>query len=294
MAFWDNIRFPYFNMQELNLDWIMRELKRIAGYMPQDGNVGDILTRKSEGAAWEPPEAVNININALPEDTEIGDNDQLVFYDISAQANRKIKPPNLLDSMMSNGTPLMDGTASPGTSKKPARYDHKHPTDTSRQAALTGTQMNAVNSGAPAGCFSSDKLKIDNGGTGADTAADARKNIGLCFAAGDSYEETIFIPICGTFLYNSTMYFTIVTPKSLENITSITVSKLTGTACGVAGAVESSSATTEWTTMAGVTLAAVKADGDHIRLTLTKTSAFTSGTAYTPVVLMATFKFDFA
>ena len=136
MAFWDNIRFPYFNFQELNLDWIMSELKRIAGFMPQDGNVGDILTRKSEGAAWEPPEAVNININALPEDTEIGENDQLVFYDISAQANRKIKPPNLLDSMMSNGSPLMDGTASPGTSKKPARYDHKHPTDTSRQAAL--------------------------------------------------------------------------------------------------------------------------------------------------------------
>lgn len=130
MAFWDNIHFPYFNMQELNLDWIMKELKRIAGFMPQDGNVGDILTRKSEGASWEPPEAVNININALPEDTEIGDNDQLIFYDISAQSNRKIKPPNLLDSMMSNGFPLMDGTASPGTSKKPARYDHKHPTDT--------------------------------------------------------------------------------------------------------------------------------------------------------------------
>ena len=166
MTFWDNIRFPYFNMQELNLDWIMKELKRITGFMPQDGNVGDILTRKSEGAAWEPPEAVNININALPEDTEIGDNDQLIFYDISAQANRKIKPPNLLDSMMSNGTPLMDGTASPGTSKKPARYDHKHPTDTSRQAALSGTQMNAVNSGAPANAFSSSVLKKDAGGTG--------------------------------------------------------------------------------------------------------------------------------
>ena len=177
------IKFPFLNGQQLNLDWIMSELKRIAGFMPQDGNVGDILTHKSDGAAWEPPEAVNININALPEDTEIGDNDQLIFYDISAQANRKIKPPNLLDSMMSNGTPLMDGTASAGTSKKPARYDHKHPTDTSRQAALTGTQMNAVNSGAPASSFSSGKLKVDNGGTGADNAADARTNIGACNVA---------------------------------------------------------------------------------------------------------------
>ena len=189
MAFWDNIRFPYFNMQELNLDWIMKELKRIAGFMPQDGNVGDILTRKSEGAAWEPPEAVNININGLPEDTDIGDNDQLIFYDISAQANRKIKPPNLLDSMMSNGTPLMDGTASPGTSKKPARYDHKHPTDTSRQAALSGAQMNAVNSGAPANAFSSGILKMANGGLGADNAADALTNLGAA-----SYVESTWTP----------------------------------------------------------------------------------------------------
>lgn len=179
MAFFDNIKFPFFTMQELNLDWLLKEVKRIAGFMPQDGNVGDVLTRKSDGAEWEPPDAVNININALPEDTAITDNDQLVFYDISASANRKIKPPNLLDSMMSNGSPLMDGTASPGTSKKPARYDHKHPTDTSRQAALSGEQMNAVNSGAPASCFSSNKLKIENGGTGASSAASARANLGI-------------------------------------------------------------------------------------------------------------------
>lgn len=166
MAFWDNIHFPYFTYQQLNLDWILTELKRVAGFMPQDGNVGDFLVRKAEGAAWEPLEAVDVNINNLPEDTAITDNDQMVFYDISAQANRKIKPPNLLDSMMSNAYPLMDGTADAGTSKKPARYDHKHPTDTSRQAALSGTQMNAVNSGAPASCFTGGILALANGGTG--------------------------------------------------------------------------------------------------------------------------------
>ena len=179
MAFFDNIHFPFFTMQELNLDWILKELKRIAGFMPQDGNPGDVLTRKSDGAAWEHPGAVNIDINALPEDTEVGDNDQLIFYDISEQANRKIKPPNLLDSMMSNATPLMDGTGSAGTSKKPARYDHKHPTDTSRQAALSGEQMNAVNSGAPANAFNGGKLKVANGGTGADNADDAKTNLGI-------------------------------------------------------------------------------------------------------------------
>lgn len=177
MAFFDNIKFPFFTLQELNLDWLLTEVKRIAGFMPQDGNVGDILTRKSDGAEWEPPDAVQVNIDGLPEDTQIMDNDQLIFYDISAQANRKIKPPNLLDSMCSNGTPYMNGTASAGTSKKPSRYDHVHPTDTSRQAALSGTQMNAVNSGAPASSFSGGKLKIANGGTAADNAADAISNL---------------------------------------------------------------------------------------------------------------------
>lgn len=164
MAFFDNVKFPFFTLQELNLDWLLSEVKRIAGFMPQGGNVGDVLTRKSDGAEWEAPAAVQVDIDSLPEDTQIMDNDQLIFYDISAQANRKIKPPNLLDSMCSNGTPYMNGTASAGTSKKPARYDHVHPTDTSR---------------APASYFQNNALKVANGGTGATTAAAARTNLGL-------------------------------------------------------------------------------------------------------------------
>lgn len=43
-------------------------------------------------------------------------------------------------------TPLMDGTASVGTSDKYAREDHVHPTDTSRQAALvSGTNIKTIN-----------------------------------------------------------------------------------------------------------------------------------------------------
>lgn len=212
MAFFDNIKFPFFTLQELNLDWLLNEMKRISGFMPQDGNPGEILTRKSDGAAWEPPEAVNINIDGLPQDSQIMDNDQLIFYDISAQANRKIKPPDLLDSMCSNGTPYMNGTGSAGTSKKPSRYDHVHPTDTSRQAALSGTQMNAVNSGAPANCFSSNKLKIDNGGTGAATASDARDNLEVSrYKQLDSSKLTLFtfrVPSSGsvTITFNDTGY----------------------------------------------------------------------------------------
>lgn len=43
-------------------------------------------------------------------------------------------------------TPLMDGTAAVGTSDKYAREDHRHPTDTSRQATLvSGTNIKTVN-----------------------------------------------------------------------------------------------------------------------------------------------------
>lgn len=38
----------------------------------------------------------------------------------------------------SSATPLMDGTASAGTSNAFARGDHRHPTDTTRQATITG------------------------------------------------------------------------------------------------------------------------------------------------------------
>ena len=147
---WNGVRFPGFTMQQLNLDWILTEIKRIMGFFPEEGNTGAVLMKTDDGSAWEELPAIDININGVPEDTELTDTDKLIFYDLSASANRKITAPNLLNSMMSNGTPLMDGTGSAGTSKKPARYDHRHPTDTSRQAALNGTQMAAVNSGITA------------------------------------------------------------------------------------------------------------------------------------------------
>lgn len=188
MGLFDGIRFPYLSMQQINLDWILEKIKELMGFMPEDGNVGDILMRKSDGASWETPSAVQVDINGLPEDLQIMDNDQLVFYDISQQANRKIKPPNLLDSMCSNGYPLMNGTADAGTSKKPSRYDHVHPTDTSRQAALSGAQMNAVNSGAPANSFSSGKLKVDNGGTGVDNLPDLKQALGIHELYADHFD----------------------------------------------------------------------------------------------------------
>lgn len=178
MGMFDNIKFPFLTHQQLNLDWILSEIKRVMGFFPESGEAGTVLMKTEDGTSWEELAAIDININGVPEDTELTDTDKLIFYDVSSSANRKITAPNLLNSMMSNGTPLMDGTGSAGTSKKPARYDHRHPTDTSRQAALSGAQMSAVNSGARANSFNDNGvLLVGYGGTGAATAGQAAKNL---------------------------------------------------------------------------------------------------------------------
>ena len=83
------IKFPFFNSQELNLDWIMLELKEILKFMPLNGNVGDVLQRKPEGAAWEALSAVSMDIHSLASTTPAS-GDEIPLYDISAQGNRKI------------------------------------------------------------------------------------------------------------------------------------------------------------------------------------------------------------
>ena len=50
----------------------------------------------------------------------------------------------------SDTDPQMNGTASAGNATEYARANHVHPTDTSRQAALTAEQLTAVNSGITA------------------------------------------------------------------------------------------------------------------------------------------------
>jgi hypothetical protein len=158
-------KFPFFTAQQLNLDWVMQMLKKILAFMPIDkGAVGDVLQRKANGAAWEPIAAVTLDIHGLNTAEEIADDDEIPIYDKTAMGNRKTTAPDLLNAMMANATPLMDGTGSAGTSKKPARYDHRHPTDTSR---------------APISYFQNNALKVENGGTGATTVAGAKTALGI-------------------------------------------------------------------------------------------------------------------
>ena len=47
-----NILPPYHTLQELNLDWILTQIKNMLRFIPDDGSVGQILRRTAHGAEW--------------------------------------------------------------------------------------------------------------------------------------------------------------------------------------------------------------------------------------------------
>ena len=44
--------FPYPNMQELNLDWVLTKLRNLLRFVPDDGYIGQVLRRTRSGAEW--------------------------------------------------------------------------------------------------------------------------------------------------------------------------------------------------------------------------------------------------
>lgn len=54
MGLFNNIKFPYFTSQQLNLDWLLDKVKHILDFIPDDsGDRGDVLTRTDSGADWK-------------------------------------------------------------------------------------------------------------------------------------------------------------------------------------------------------------------------------------------------
>lgn len=46
------IQFPYFNSQQLNLDWLLEKIKGMLQFLPNNGTAGQILRRTATGAVW--------------------------------------------------------------------------------------------------------------------------------------------------------------------------------------------------------------------------------------------------
>lgn len=55
------IKFPYSNMQELNLDWILEKIRDILGFIPADGTPDQVLRRTADGAVWSDESVTSVN-----------------------------------------------------------------------------------------------------------------------------------------------------------------------------------------------------------------------------------------
>lgn len=86
----------------------------------------------------------------------------------------------------SNTTPEMDGSAAVGTETAFARGDHRHPTDTSRQAVIN--DLDAIRSGAGAGATA--YQKPSTGIPKTDLSSGVQSSLDLADSALQSYTET--------------------------------------------------------------------------------------------------------
>lgn len=86
------------------------------------------------------------------------------------------------------------------------------------------------------------------------------------------------------------IYVTLVTPKRLDNITSITIDSINVEARGTSGYLNSQSGFVEYVGKSGYTITAWKSSNNTITIRLKKSSAFTNVTNNTPVVLDGYFK----
>lgn len=92
------IKFPFLNGQQLNLDWIMQQLRAILNFLPVDqGAVGDVLQRGTSGATWQPLTSVVYDIDGMSPAAEVTTSDELPIYDVSAQRNYKVTVQDVLD-----------------------------------------------------------------------------------------------------------------------------------------------------------------------------------------------------
>lgn len=135
-------RFPFSNAHELNLDWILRQLKdllRRVKHLEESGGGGggtsdyDSLDNKPQ-----------INGNTL-----IGNKTaaQLGLGTYSKPAGgipATDLAPGVIPTVPEAATaaPVMDGTAAVGTSTKYARQDHVHPSDTNKISAPASPTTN--------------------------------------------------------------------------------------------------------------------------------------------------------
>lgn len=122
----------------------------------------------------------------------------------------------------------------------------------------------------------------------------------LSYSNGDTFSMVGQTSFAGAVTASSkTIYLNVPVDKLLDNISSISVTSLTGGIRAVNGNyVNGVLDGAEWVGLTGITISAAKASGRNVRVTITSTSAFTSGgstlTNNTPLTLVGTVTLSFS
>lgn len=104
----------------------------ITGYTETDPTVPSWAKQSSK------PKYTASEVGALPDNTEIPSKTSDLTNDSGFITSSDVPP-------ASTANPSMDGDASPGSSRNYARADHVHPSDTSKQDALSTEQLSVIN-----------------------------------------------------------------------------------------------------------------------------------------------------
>lgn len=105
-----------------------------------------------------------------------------------------------------------------------------------------------------------------------------RTALGLCYAANDTFTtNSVSINCAGATNRNSTtIWFTVLVDKSLEQISTITATSLNGWFQGPNGPLNNSASDFQFVGASGYSIACVKTTNNTVRVAVTKSSAFTN------------------
>ena len=115
-------RFPYTNLGDINLDWIIKQVK--------------LLTKRVEELD---PEDITERLNQVEAEAE------QASIDAASAVTAATAAQTAVNNLPSDALPIVDGTASAGSNAKLSRADHVHPHDTASDGVrIWASGFNAI------------------------------------------------------------------------------------------------------------------------------------------------------
>lgn len=108
------------------------------------------------------------------------------------------------------------------------------------------------------------------------------------YKSGDTITFTEIVLVGFVSASTQNLYFSVILPKSLANITTINITSLSAELRGIDGYLNNVSGYVQYVGASGYTITSVKGSDNSLNITLSKSSAFTNTTNNTPVATRAT------